>query len=336
MSVLKIHLSYQCTAQCAHCRFGCDPDPKPAIDADLALMCVQELCRLNDLQLVVLMGGEPGLFPGLTHRLAKEISELGPHVRVETNAFWATSEQAAAALLAPLFGLGASVMYSLDAFHEPFVPLDNIECAIRAADALGGRYNVEVPYLDHASHHDPLDQRTDAILRELERRLGRTPCCRVYQGNVFFVGRAASALAPRVAIGRGVPDVVCDSVPWWGNGHLETLDLLILDADGYLSKGCGIAIGNVGQRSVESIVKSYNAQNHPIFATLLESGPLGLAREASELGYVLKSDYADRCHLCQEARQVLRARYPEYLVPAQHYQPSDPDGLAEKDRRQQL
>jgi hypothetical protein len=119
-------------------------------------------------------------------------------------------------------------------------------------------------------------------------------------------------------------------VPWWGKGFLETLDLLILDAEGYLSKGCGIAIDNVGQRSIESILGSYDARKHPIFATLLESGALGLAREATELGYVLKSDYADRCHLCQEARQVLRARYPEHLVPSQHYEPAAGDGLVRR------
>jgi hypothetical protein len=84
------------------------------------------------------------------------------------------------------------------------------------------------------------------------------------------------------------------------------------------------------------VLKSYDAHKHPIFATLLECGPLGLAREAAELGYLLKSDYADRCHLCQEARQILQARYPEHFVPAQHYQPFELDGLAERDRRQQL
>jgi hypothetical protein len=104
------------------------------------------------------------------------------------------------------------------------------------------------------------------------------------------------------------------------DGELDTLDLLILDADGYLSKGCGIAIGRVGPRPVEAILDDFHAQAHPIFRTLLETGPLGLAREAEALGYTLKPDYADKCHLCQEARQVLRPIYPEYLVPARHYE----------------
>ena len=45
----------------------------------------------------------------------------------------------------------------------------------------------------------------------------------------------------------------------------------------------------------------------------------GLAREAQAYGYVLKTDYADKCHLCQEAREYLRGKYPDYLVPEQHY-----------------
>jgi ACS family glucarate transporter-like MFS transporter len=42
-----------------------------------------------------------------------------------------------------------------------------------------------------------------------------------------------------------VPDERCRTVSWWYNGDLDTLELLTLDPDGYLSKGCGIAIGNV-------------------------------------------------------------------------------------------
>jgi hypothetical protein len=101
------------------------------------------------------------------------------------------------------------------------------------------------------------------------------------------------------------------------------LELLELDPDGYLSKGCGIAIANIRQTPVGTVLAAYDAARHPIFSTLLESGPLGLAREAEAFGYVLKTDYADKCHLCQEARQVLLSKYPAYLVPEQHYRKSE-------------
>jgi MFS family permease len=52
-------------------------------------------------------------------------------------------------------------------------------------------------------------------------------------------------LVDLVAEGRGVSDERCRTVSWWYNGDLDTPELLTLDPDGYLSTGCGIAIGDV-------------------------------------------------------------------------------------------
>jgi len=279
--------------------------------------CVDALKRLNQLDWVVLMGGEPGLVPELTHRLATAIRTMGIAVNVETNASWATNDEAARRFLEPLYAHGAMVMFSLDAWHERFVPPERVMRAARIAEALGGQYFFEAEYLDLASCSHERDQRTNVLLDDLERELGKHP--RIYQGTILYNGRASERLAPLVASGRGVPTQVCDQVPWWFNDQLETLELLELDPDGYLSKGCGIAIANIRQTSVRTVLATYDATRHPIFSTLLKSGPLGLAREAQALGYALKADYADKCHLCQEARQVLLSKYPTYLMPEQHY-----------------
>jgi pyruvate-formate lyase-activating enzyme len=133
---------------CKHCRFGCTPDPAPVIDPDLALQVVSELRVQNRLQTVVLLGGEPGLFPALTLVLAKAIRALDLNVRVESNAFWAADDAAAERFLAPLYAEGASVMFSLDAFHAPFVPPQRVERAVRVSWRLGGESYVEAEYLD--------------------------------------------------------------------------------------------------------------------------------------------------------------------------------------------
>lgn len=317
MSTLKVHLTYWCTAQCDHCRFGCIRRPGPAVEYDLVMGCVDALRRLNNLDWVVLMGGEPGLVPDLTHRLAAAIRALDIRVNVETNASWATDDEAARRFLEPLYAAGAKVMFSLDAWHEPFVPPERVARAAQMSEALGGQYFLEAEYLDSMSRSHERDQRTDALLAEFQRQVKTNP--RVYQGTILYNGRASRRLAPLVAAGRGIPTQICDRVPWWSDGELETLELLELDPDGYLSKGCGIAIANVRDTPVDEVLAAYDAARHPIFSTLLASGPLGLAREAEALGYVLKADYADKCHLCQEARQVLVSKYPEYLVPEQHY-----------------
>ena len=317
MSVLKIHLTYQCTAACAHCRFGCTPEPAPVIDEDLVLTCVQELQSWNNLKLVVLLGGEPSLHAGLTHRLTAAIHALGIGVRVETNASWATSDDTADAFLAPLYREDASVMFSLDALHEPFVKPERVRRAIRVSEALGGKYSLETAYLNAEQRTHPLDQRTDTLLSTAFETLGHEPP--IYRGTVLYNGRAAHRLANEVSKGRGVPTGPCLAAPWWIDSDLDTLDLLILDPDGYISKGCGIAIGNMNEQALREMLSTFDARTHPVFSTLMTDGPIGLAREAEALGYEIKPDYADRCHLCQEAREALRDKYPHSLQPTQHY-----------------
>ena len=91
-----------------------------------------------------------------------------------------------------------------------------------------------------------------------------------------------------------------------------------------MSKECGIAIGNVRQQTVAQIVQAFDAEQHPVLSTLIHSGPLGLAQEARTFGYTIKADYADKCHLCQEAREHLReSKYAETLVPEHHYLEGD-------------
>jgi MoaA/NifB/PqqE/SkfB family radical SAM enzyme len=165
-------LTYHCSAQCDHCHLRAGLEQSPAIDYDLARTTIADLQRVNGLSYVVLLGGEPGLYPALTHDLAAAIHELGMGVRIETNASWAVDEAAARAFLAPLCAVGAQIMLSVDAFHEPYVNLDRVERAMRMLDRLGGEYILEVPYLDYPEGRNPLDARTNRLLGELDARLG--------------------------------------------------------------------------------------------------------------------------------------------------------------------
>ena len=317
MKTLKIHFTYQCSAQCDHCHLRASRRASPVIDHELAMTVVRDLHRIQGLDYVVVLGGEPGLFREELYRLLREIAGLGVGTRVETNACWATDEGAARAFLAPLAEIGSSVMVSADSFHEPFVPIDNVERALRALAALGIPHSLAVSWLDPDAKTHPADVRTTEIVEKLERRLGELPS--LESSPVYFKGRAAHELAHLVSAGRGIPREVCDRVFWWIDSEQATTDFLGLTPDGHLSKECGIAIGNMNTTSVEAVLESFDAMNHPILSTLIDRGPVGLAEEAAKLGYVLDGDYADRCHLCQEAREVLREKYPEHLTPDQQY-----------------
>lgn len=318
MSVLKIDMTYQCTAECEHCRFWCTREPQPVIDVDMAVDCIEKLKKLNDLQLVVVMGGEPGLYPNEMHALLAASHALGLMTRLETNAFWAVDDDAARKFLEPLYKMNTQVAISLDAFHAPYVPPERVTTALKISEELGGECWTAISLIDSQNKSTAEDKLTLQLIKDVEEHLGHK-LERSYQGRILYAGRPVERLANIVKQGRGVPTETCNRVPWWMDGYQESLYLLSLDPDGYLSKGCGIAIGNIKNQSIESFLESYDAHKHPILRTLLEKGPLGLAEEAAELGFELQDDYADRCHLCQEAREVLREKYPEYLVPRQHY-----------------
>ena len=97
----------------------------------------------NGLRMVVLMGGEPGLCREETLALAERTRGLAVGVRIETNGYWATDEEAATQFLQPFSRCGASVMFSLDAWHERFVPPDRVILAMRTMKALRGEMCVE-------------------------------------------------------------------------------------------------------------------------------------------------------------------------------------------------
>lgn len=318
MKTLKINLLYSCTAKCSHCRFSCTNEGEPELpDFETPYLAAKQLKESFGLDIAVVLGGEPTLYEEETTRLLRRLNSLGLATRLETNASWAGSYEEAARFLRPLKELETNVMLSLDGFHDPFVPIEKIANAIRACIDLGVNYNLEMPYLDIEKKDNEIDRRTEELFESLSSYTGvKIP---KYEGGVLFVGRAAETYGDQFAKGRGIPKEPCTKVPWWSDGEIDTTDLIILEPGGYITKGCGIAIGNLHETDLIEMLQNYRAENHPVFSVLMKQGPFGLAKLAEQYGYRIKEDYADKCHLCHEARQALKPYYDGILKPDQHY-----------------
>jgi hypothetical protein len=89
-----------------------------------------------------------------------------------------------------------------------------------------------------------------------------------------------------------------------------------LDPQGNLHVCQGLVIGNLFAQPLARLLEDYRPHDHPIVGPLLEGGPAELA---SRYGLTTAEGYADACHLCYEARQQLRPRFPEVLRPGQMY-----------------
>lgn len=318
MRTLKINLLYNCTAQCAHCRFGCTNEGTPERpDFELPYLTAKKLKNAFGLDMAVVLGGEPTLFREETVALLQRLHSLGIATRIETNACWADSYDEAVSFLMPLKEMGTNVMLSLDGFHDPYVPIEKVANAVKACAALGVNYNLEMPYLDPVNKDNETDRRTEELFSSLSSYTGfEIP---KYEGGVLFVGRAAEVFGDQFAQDRGIPQETCTAVPWWPDGDIDTTNLVILEPGGYITKGCGIAIGNAYEQDVVEMLKEYKASEHPIFSVLMKEGPAGLAKLAEQYGFQMKKDYADKCHLCHEARKALKPYFDGILKPDQHY-----------------
>ena len=125
--------------------------------------------------------------------------------------------------------------------------------------------------------------------------------------------------------GRAVEKLVPGATrhPWEGFDSCPHEDLrepgrVHLDPLGNVHLCQGISIGNVFETSLKEICQKYDANAHPICGPLLEGGPAALVTEYN-LPHASPLGYADACHLCYEARTMLRARFPHYLNPDQMY-----------------
>jgi hypothetical protein len=75
-------------------------------------------------------------------------------------------------------------------------------------------------------------------------------------------------------------------------------------------------MGNIWEKPLAELIRSYDAHKHPIVGPLLRGGAICLAKEH---GVAISDGYVDECHLCYAARKQLLPRFPQYLAPKEVY-----------------
>jgi len=162
LSTVGLMLTYKCTIACPHCIVEAGPHRKEEIPLEQALAWIEEMRHYRNGQIrgLALTGGEPFCQLDNLAQVSSRGAELGFIVSVVTNAFWASSGMEALAVLKAVPAIQV-LSVSTDAYHLPFVPLDNIRHAVWAARELGLPYNVAV------CTHDEDAPEYLAIVREL-------------------------------------------------------------------------------------------------------------------------------------------------------------------------
>jgi organic radical activating enzyme len=317
-------LTYKCNCTCEFCYYHCGPDKGGLMPVETAINTWQSLKVLaGDAAKVHITGGEAFLYwDHLQDVLQRAKSEgLGKVDLIETNGFWATSEQIVIRRLKRLDELGMHrFKISTDPFHQECVDAESVRRLARMAMEILGPDRVLIrwkKYLDEPVEMKDLSR----VEREQQylRAIKDYPC--------RFTGRAAGKLAELVA------STMLESKATWSGGglkaegfgaypersrrdgqsqHRDACQTHFLAAKGVhidpfgnvFSGTCsGIVVGNVNKTPLEDIWRQFHPAQNDFLKILFHFGPFGLLDRAMKLGYRGPRIYADKCHLCTRIRQ---------------------------------
>jgi len=288
---LHILLTYQCTFECEHCFAWGSPWQRGTLTLE-QIEVILEQAKAAGVESIYFEGGEPFLYYALLARGVDMAYGMGFSVGVVTNGYWAQTAEDALVWLEPFAGKLDDLSVSCDLFHYSEEMLHQAQNAVQAAGRLGipvGTISVAQP------------EETNAA--DSHGQIGA-------EAAVMFRGRAIEKLLPRAT-----------KWPWDGFTECPHEDLrdpgrAHLDPLGNLHICQGISLGNLFEKPLKQICEEYDPDAHPICGPLMNGGPVALV---TEYNLPHASDYADACHLCYEARTMLRARFPDCLGPDQMY-----------------
>ncbi len=294
---LHFLLTYQCTFECDHCFAWGSPRQSGTFSLAKVRQALDQAAQLGTIDEIYFEGGEPFMYYATLLKAVEEAHRRGFEVGVVSNSYWAITFEDALEWLRPFAGLISGLTVSSDLYHYDELQSQQARNAAAAAEVLG----------------IPLGTICVAQPEALEARatLGQLPANEPDEGsNIMYRGRAVEKLVPRAHL-----------LPWQDFRECPYEDLrspgrVHLDPLGYLHICQGICLGNLFERPLQEIWEGYDPETHPITDALLRGGPVELV-ERYHLPHA--EQYADACHLCYEARRVLRQQFPEYLAPDQMY-----------------
>jgi len=286
---LHFLLTYQCTQECDHCFVWSSPSYIETMTLKQVSELLKEAKKLKTVEWAWFEGGEPFLYYPVMIEGIKKAKELGFKVGALSNAYWATSLEDALEWLRPLADLGiANLGLSSDYYHGEDSMAERVKNGVSAATQL----NIPVGIMATA---------------KMPPKLAGLPGG---ASELMYRGRAARKLL------QGAPRKPWSEFNKCPYENLMAPERVHVDPLGYVHVCQGLTIGNVWKHPLSRIIRSYDATSHPIMKYLVEGGPAALVQRF-DLPH--ESSYADACHMCYEARFLLRSGFPELLAPGQMY-----------------
>ncbi len=241
LSRIEFIITYACTGSCKHCSVGEGNNRTVSIDKDSAVRAVFDIAELYDIKSVMTFGGEPLLYPHTVCAIHSAARESGiPHRQLITNGYFSKDRDVIKRVAADLANSGVNdLLLSADAFHQETIPLEYVEAFGSYALYYGIKLRSQPAWLVSATHSNPYNQKTRAIIDRLSE-IG----IKEGEGNVVFPqGNALKYLS------EYFPADVKAFSPYEENP--ADLHSVSIEPDGTLLGG------NIYKEDVESILNEY-------------------------------------------------------------------------------
>ena len=323
-----IILSYQCTNRCRHCLYASSPGAREWItEAEIAHVARQLRCCSSSIHSIHLAGGEPFIRFDLLKRAVEIFVDQGlPLHYVETNGFWATSDERARDLLTQLKQAGLpAILISVSPFHLEFIPFERTRRAVRIAEEIFGPFGTLL-FTERFFHHfTSLGIEGRLPFEEYLKLVSKEWLARQLLTDYQFVpgGRAALMLEdlfPHWPAEHFFGETCAAQLGYGGHVHLDL-------HRNYIGGLCaGISLGQPDNLT-DLFGAGVDLSQRPVLERLVNAGIQGLYEWAvSEHGYTPRPEgYIAKCHLCVDIRRYLwdRGFRPPELAPAEFYQHLD-------------
>ena len=288
-------LTYKCNLECDHCFVWGSPEAEGTFTLEQIRNLLEEARKLKSVNYISIEGGEPFLYYPIMVRAVEEAVNLGFHVEILSNCYWATCDKDALEWLIPIAkAKDVELTLSSDPYHGEDWVVREVQNAVKAAKILGIKTSILAVKCPWTERRCP-DQ-IDGVKVDL--------------WDLMYKGRAAVNLAEKASKKPWREFTKC---PYEDFTKQERVHI---DPLGYVHVCQGISIGNVWKKPFSKIIEEYDPYENPILEPLVRGGPVALV-EKFNLPH--NEFYADACHLCYNARLLLRNKYPEILAPNQMY-----------------
>ncbi|MFX1390265.1 MAG: radical SAM protein [Promethearchaeota archaeon] len=310
---LTFLISYKCTNECKHCAIPGSPNQDNTLmELDDVRTYLEDVTANYVVDEIGFFGGEPLLHFDLLINLIKEVKRFDiAKIGLPTNGFWGKNDSTAKEYALNLKEAGLNTIgFSIDTFHQEFVPLEVVKRAMKAAHEAG----IERIY---SMTQNIGSKNITNVVNEQNKRLTNIiskefEFCQIIHSELQVKGRALKNLTDYYSMDK-IPSDRC---------LIFKVPMFMIDPNGWVfHQLCqGICIGNAKQNSLSNIIRDFNYRKHPIIGKIVaKGGPRNLLEIAIEKGYKPLEGYADKCHLCFSVRNFLRPFYPNILEPCNLY-----------------